>query len=224
MFRAEWRRSRQGKKAADGRCGRTIEAQPVSDQTCPIEDVVAAPVLIKPDGFRGWRPIIVDLHILPSPMQSAAALRALPFLGLPRPDGVQPSPHSSLPPWIVSAALSVAGWKALDDGTAGFDALLSSRPIRPSSPFDQRAPWLASQGTMAASCIWCVRRGLDTARCHAARRGSSRQSLRVRSRRPPLPAGNITRPLPAAILTLRLCHLRPSGSRRRDVQRARREP
>ncbi|OJU68904.1 MAG: hypothetical protein BGO05_24570 [Rhizobiales bacterium 63-7] len=82
MFRAEWRRSRQGKKVADERCGRTIEAQPVSDQTCHIEDVVAAPVLIKPDGFRRWRAVIVDFHILPSPMRSPAALRALPFLGL----------------------------------------------------------------------------------------------------------------------------------------------
>ena len=54
MSREEWRRSRQGKKVADGRCGRTSEAQPVSDQTCHIEDVVAAPVLIKPDGFRRW--------------------------------------------------------------------------------------------------------------------------------------------------------------------------
>lgn len=181
MSREECELCSQGKKGADGRCGRTIEAQPVSDQTCHIEDVVAAPVLIKPDGFRRWRAVIVDLHILPSPMRSPAALRALPFLGLPRPDGVQPSPHSSLPPWIVSAAVSVAGWKAVDDGTAGFDTLLSSRPIRASSPFDQPAPWLAPQGTMAASCIWCVRRGLDAARCRAARRGSSRQSLRVRS-------------------------------------------
>lgn len=94
-----------------------------------------------------------------------------PSLAWPRPDRAQPSRHSSLPPWIVSAAVSVDGWKALDDGTAGFDTLLSSRPIRSASPFDQPAPWLVPQGTMAASCIWCVRRGLDAARCHAARRG-----------------------------------------------------
>ncbi|PDS63015.1 hypothetical protein CO653_24350 [Rhizobium anhuiense] len=37
MLREEWRRSRRGKKVADGRCGRTIEAEPVSDQTCLIE-------------------------------------------------------------------------------------------------------------------------------------------------------------------------------------------
>ena len=169
MFRAECELCSQGKKVEDGRCGRTIEAQPVSDQTCHIEDVVAAPVLIKPDGFRRWRAVIVDLHILPSPMRSPAALRALPLLGLPRPDRAQPSRHSLLPPWTVSAAGSAAGWKALDDGTAGFDTLLSSRPIRASSPFDQPAPWLAPQGTMTASCIWCVRRGLDAARSHAAR-------------------------------------------------------
>lgn len=217
MFRAEWRRSRQGKKVADGRCGRTIEGQPGTDQTCHIEDVVAAPGLIKPDGFRGWRAVIVDLHILPLPMRLPAALRALSFLGRPRPHRAQPSRHSSRPPWIVSAAVPIAGWKALDDGTEGFDTLLSSRLIPPSSPFDQPAPWLTSQGTMAASCIWCVRRGLDAAGCHAARRGSSRPSLRARSRRPPLPAGNVTRPLPAAILSLRLCHPRPSGSCRRDV-------
>jgi len=28
---------RQGKKVVNGRCGRTIEAKPVSGQTCPIE-------------------------------------------------------------------------------------------------------------------------------------------------------------------------------------------
>lgn len=145
MFRAECELCSQGKKVEDGRCGRTIEAQPVSDQTCHIEDVVAAPVLIKPDGFRRWRAVIVDLHILPSPMRSPAALRALSLLGLPRPDRAQPSRHSLLPPWTVSAAGSAAGWKALDDGTAGFDTLLSSRPIRASSPFDQPAPWLAPQ-------------------------------------------------------------------------------
>jgi hypothetical protein len=54
LFRAECRRSRQGKKVADGRCGRTIEAQPVFDQTCHIEDVVAAPGLINPEGLRRW--------------------------------------------------------------------------------------------------------------------------------------------------------------------------
>lgn len=42
LLREEWARSAQGKKVADGRCGRTIEAKPVSDQTCliePAEDV-----------------------------------------------------------------------------------------------------------------------------------------------------------------------------------------
>src|SRR5690606_31863577 len=37
LDREEWRRSRQGKKVAGGRCGRTIEAKPVSGQTCQIE-------------------------------------------------------------------------------------------------------------------------------------------------------------------------------------------
>ena len=37
MFREEWRRSRQGKKVPEGRCGRTIEAKPLSGQTCLIE-------------------------------------------------------------------------------------------------------------------------------------------------------------------------------------------
>ena len=82
LSREECELCSQGKKGANGRCGRTIEAQPVSDQTCHIEDVVAAPVLIKPDGFRRWRAVIVDFHILPSPMRSPAALRALLFLGL----------------------------------------------------------------------------------------------------------------------------------------------
>lgn len=42
MLREECWRSRQGMKVADGRCGTTIEAKPVSDQTCliePAEDV-----------------------------------------------------------------------------------------------------------------------------------------------------------------------------------------
>jgi hypothetical protein len=42
LFREEWARSAQGTKVADGRCGKTIEAKPVSDQTCliePAEDV-----------------------------------------------------------------------------------------------------------------------------------------------------------------------------------------
>ncbi|MQB46086.1 hypothetical protein DXT94_29650 [Rhizobium sp. ICMP 5592] len=42
LLREECERSSQGKKVADGRCGRTIEAKPVSDQTCliePAEDV-----------------------------------------------------------------------------------------------------------------------------------------------------------------------------------------
>lgn len=47
---------RQGKKVADGRCGITIEAKPVFDQTCQIEDVVAAPDETQPEGFWTWRP------------------------------------------------------------------------------------------------------------------------------------------------------------------------
>ncbi|MFK0333883.1 hypothetical protein ACIQUB_22470 [Rhizobium sp. NPDC090275] len=55
MFRAECERSSQGKKVADGRCGITIEAQPVFDQTCHIEDVVAASGLTNQEGLRRWR-------------------------------------------------------------------------------------------------------------------------------------------------------------------------
>jgi hypothetical protein len=33
----EWGGRRQGKKVADGRCGKTIEAQPLPGQTCLIE-------------------------------------------------------------------------------------------------------------------------------------------------------------------------------------------
>lgn len=65
LFRAEWRHSRQGKKVDEGRCGRTIEAQPVSDQTCHIEDAVAAPGLSKPEGSRKLRPIVGDISSLP---------------------------------------------------------------------------------------------------------------------------------------------------------------
>ncbi|NLS20216.1 hypothetical protein HGP16_27150 [Rhizobium sp. P40RR-XXII] len=37
MFREEWAYRAQGKKVLEGRCGRTIEAKPVFDQTCLIE-------------------------------------------------------------------------------------------------------------------------------------------------------------------------------------------
>lgn len=50
--REEWRRSRQGKKVLHGRCGKTIEAKPLPDQTCliePAKDVAYA------DGSRGTR-------------------------------------------------------------------------------------------------------------------------------------------------------------------------
>ncbi|KQS89831.1 hypothetical protein ASG42_30995 [Rhizobium sp. Leaf391] len=43
LLREEWRRSRQGKKVSDGRCGRTIEAKPLSGQTCLIEPANGAP-------------------------------------------------------------------------------------------------------------------------------------------------------------------------------------
>lgn len=36
-MREECERSSLGKKVTDGRCGKTIEAEPVSGQTCPIE-------------------------------------------------------------------------------------------------------------------------------------------------------------------------------------------
>lgn len=44
-FARNERLSAQGKKVLDGRCGRTIEAKPLSDQTCriePAEDVAYA--------------------------------------------------------------------------------------------------------------------------------------------------------------------------------------
>nr|AFX65699.1 Hypothetical protein [Agrobacterium radiobacter] len=44
MPREEWRRRRQGKKVSDGRCGRTIEAKPLSGQTCLIEPADGAPL------------------------------------------------------------------------------------------------------------------------------------------------------------------------------------
>lgn len=72
LSREEWRHSRQGKKVGDGRCGRTIEAQPVSDQTCHIEDVLAAPGLTKPEGSRKWRAVIVRTSTLPAANSSAS--------------------------------------------------------------------------------------------------------------------------------------------------------
>ncbi|AJD43529.1 hypothetical protein IE4872_PB00151 (plasmid) [Rhizobium gallicum] len=41
MFREEWAHRAQGKKVLEGRCGRTIEAKPVFDQTCLIEPAKA---------------------------------------------------------------------------------------------------------------------------------------------------------------------------------------
>jgi hypothetical protein len=43
------------KKAGHGCCGKTIEAQPLSDQTCHIEDVLAATCQSIREGFRKWR-------------------------------------------------------------------------------------------------------------------------------------------------------------------------
>jgi len=37
LFREEWAHRAQGKKVLQGRCGRTIEAKPLSGQTCLIE-------------------------------------------------------------------------------------------------------------------------------------------------------------------------------------------
>ena len=41
MTREGWRRSRQGKKVSDGRCGQPDEAKPGPGQTCPIETALA---------------------------------------------------------------------------------------------------------------------------------------------------------------------------------------
>jgi len=70
-YREECERSSQGKKVADGRCGRTIEAQPVCDQTCPIEDVVVAPGLINSEELRRWLAVI-DRPPRPTAIPSAA--------------------------------------------------------------------------------------------------------------------------------------------------------
>ncbi len=37
VVREEWAHRAQGKKVLEGRCGNTIEAKPVFDQTCLIE-------------------------------------------------------------------------------------------------------------------------------------------------------------------------------------------
>jgi len=47
LIREEWRRSRQGKKVPDGRCGKTIEAEPLSGQTCLIEPAEGAPATVE---------------------------------------------------------------------------------------------------------------------------------------------------------------------------------
>lgn len=44
LIREECGRSSQGKKVAQGRCGKTIEAKPFSGQTCPIEPAGGAAV------------------------------------------------------------------------------------------------------------------------------------------------------------------------------------
>ncbi|NTJ45308.1 hypothetical protein G6L28_22330 [Agrobacterium larrymoorei] len=43
LDREECEHRSQGKKVGDSRCGKTIEAQPVFDQTCQIEAALAAP-------------------------------------------------------------------------------------------------------------------------------------------------------------------------------------
>lgn len=54
---AEWGGVRQGKKVAYGRCGRTIEAQPLSGQTCLIEPLRGWPVA------RGGRNELAHLSV-----------------------------------------------------------------------------------------------------------------------------------------------------------------
>ena len=48
MFREEWRAgAARGKKVPEGRCGKTIEAKPLSGQTCLIEPAEGAPATLR---------------------------------------------------------------------------------------------------------------------------------------------------------------------------------
>jgi len=160
LIRAEWRRSRQGKKVADGRCGRTIEAQPLSDQTCHIEDVVAAPVFDQ----TGWVSGMAgrDRNISPRAIANAitgrAARSALPCPGSPRSSASPLASHAPAPDHVGGRV--VAGGGSLL-GMAGLDDLPQLRRCgvhRPST--DPRPGW--SKGVMAASFVGPLVAGLVT--------------------------------------------------------------
>lgn len=137
MIREEWRRSRQGKKVADGRCGRTIEAEPLSDQTCHIEDVVAAPRVDQ----TGWVSEMADGHRNVSPLAIANAITdravrsVLPCIGSPRSSAPPPASHG--PPAsdhvggrVVAGGGSLLGRVPLPiSPTSGGVVFIVNRPI-----------------------------------------------------------------------------------------------
>lgn len=61
MDREEWQHSCQGKKVADGCCGRTIEAKPVSGQTCPIEPTDGLALSQQKEGTDEWRCQVIGI-------------------------------------------------------------------------------------------------------------------------------------------------------------------
>lgn len=170
LSREEWRHSRQGKKVGDGRCGRTIEAQPVSDQTCHIEDAGAAPGLTKPEGSRKWRAVIVSTFF-------AAGGNLVGFTGCSYDFGVpvvaDRSPclryHSSALP--VGGLSSYASWRTLPS-TARNPPLPHAKGHRFHAP--------RTSAAMAASCrrvhLGCSRRADDCCPARQRRRGAPQSS------------------------------------------------
>ncbi|MGM4884539.1 MULTISPECIES: hypothetical protein [Rhizobium] len=79
LFREEWAHRAQGKKVLEGRCGRTIEAKPVFDQTCLIEPTKDV-AWLRAKGIWRWQ---LRPDCLPGPCNGGAA--ALPHVKIRRP-------------------------------------------------------------------------------------------------------------------------------------------
>ena len=80
LLREECERSSQGKKVADGRCRKTIEAQPLSGQTCPIEPADGVPQTCRERNFamavlHGWT---ITSEALRRPAFTGVSAKAVP--------------------------------------------------------------------------------------------------------------------------------------------------
>ncbi len=156
LAREEWRRSRQGKKVADGRCGRTIEAEPVCDQTCHIEDVLAAPGLTNPRGSREWRAVIVST----CPRRRPPHLRhnTRPYTRCARLQPIERTAWGTAPP--CAHCRHVGRQRPPEHASASPHATLFFRRCGRTASMLTR-PWPAWRDPAARACAGCRRQADD---------------------------------------------------------------